>query len=700
MSLFNYFNHLTLSSDQETALAKLETFFESPTQVFMLKGYAGTGKTTLLKGITQYLDNQKKKFQVIAPTGRAAKILREKTGYGKTIHSTIYNLEKISFLQQDKKLEKQTFKFNFPLVELTEETIIIVDESSLISSRENKHELFSFGSDILLHDLLTYSKVSSTKNKIIFVGDPAQLPPVGDNKSWAFIPELFIKKNITFEHVELKDVKRQSDNLILSNAEKLRNCINSENPTLLELDYDAESFIRLNPEDATSKFVECFPIPEVDNGVIISYSNRQCHLNNTAIRSKIFPNNPKVCSGDVIQIINNNYKTYPTDIFNGDFAKIIDVSPSIIPQAAPVFIEGKKETITINYRKVIIRINKLEFEAMIIDDLLHSTQRDLTINQMKAIYINFIMRFDDEQKKREESGLTKYKRYGSEFSEMLINDKFYNAIRCKFGYAITCHKAQGGEWDTVFVDFSGKVSLKKEPLKWCYTAATRGAKQVYAINSPQFNRFTKFQINNIGHITTFPLNAMDFKNVKVSPFHSQKDHLCVSQKYWELSDKLEDTLFEIKSITSTNWLEKYEIMHGENIIILHGSYNNAGIFRNGFQVNSDCDIELKNEIETIFNKDYNYNFDIKYHSENKNLAELYAIMQNFCDELEIKITNIEENSNQYFVNYYLKTDAVCAYIQFYFNIKFELTSALPRSYVAENDIKLIKLIEKLNQYAS
>jgi hypothetical protein len=141
-------------------------------------------------------------------------------------------------------------------------------------------------------------------------------------------------------------------------------------------------------------------------------------------------------------------------------------------------------------------------------------------------------------------------------------------------------------------------------------------------------------------------------------------------------------------------------MHSEKVIILHGSFNNAGIFKNGFNVNSDCDIELKNEIETIFNKDYNYNFDIKYHSENKNLAELYAIMQNFCDELEIKITNIEENSNQYFVNYYLKTDAVCAYIQFYFNIKFELTKALPRSVDGDNDSKLLQLIDKLKNYAS
>jgi tRNA A37 threonylcarbamoyladenosine biosynthesis protein TsaE len=700
MSIFNHFSNINLSNDQEAALKMLEIFIESPKQIFMLKGYAGTGKTTLLKGITQYLDAQKKHFQVMAPTGRAAKILREKTGFGKTIHSSIYDLDRISFLKQDEKLEKQSFKFNFPLIELEEETIIIVDESSLISSRESKHELFSFGTDILLQDLLTYSKVSATKNKIIFVGDPAQLPPVGDDKSWAFIPQLFQKKNLEFVEIELKEVKRQADNLILSNANKLRNCINDENPATLELDFDTNSYIKINPEDAITKYVELFPIPEVDNGVIISYSNRQCYFNNMAIRSKIFPNKLNVCSGDVIQIISNNYRTYPTEIFNGDFAKIIYVSEGVTSLSAPVWTEGIKETIVINYRKVIIRINKLEFEAMIIDDLLHSTERDLSIKQMKAIYINFIMRFDDEQIKREKSGLPKYKRYSSEFSDMLINDKYYNAIRCKFGYAITCHKAQGGEWDTVFVDYSGRVSLKKDPLRWSYTATTRGANQCFAINPPQFNRFSKFQVYDIANITTFPLNALDFKNTIISPFHTAKNHLCVSYKYWEILEKLENTNYIIKSIKSTNWLEKYEIQKGENTIILEGHYNNSGFFKNGFNVVSECDEILKNEIEALFNKNYNYNFDIKYYSENKNLSELYAIMQDYCTELEIKITNIEENNNNYFVNYYLKTESVCAYIQFYYNIKFELTKALPRSYDEDNDTKLIQLIEKLNQYAS
>jgi len=390
---------------------------------------------------------------------------------------------------------------------------------------------------------------------------------------------------------------------------------------------------------------------------------------------------------------------------NGDFAKILKVSEEIVKLTAPVW-NGKNGTakaekiqVTNTFRKVTIRINNTEIEAMVFDDLLHSIDRDLSVLQMKSLYINFIMRFDEIQNEREKKGLVKHKRFSQEFSEMLVNDKYYNAIRCKFGYAITCHKAQGGEWKNCIVDYTGRVSLKKDPLRWSYTATTRASEKCYAINAPQFNQFSKFEILEVGQIANFPKNALNFSSTSFSPYHSEKAALCAHNKYWEIIEKLENTSFKISSITSFDWLERYCLTNEDQIITLEGSYNGAGFFKNGFQVTSICEETIKLEIEAIFNKSYLFNTDLKFTFNNNQFTELYSIMQNFCDELNIVITNVEHNTANFYINYYLHTDAVCAYIQFYYNINYELTKAMPKSFEGNEDEKLLQLLNKLDNYA-
>ncbi|MBK8927319.1 MAG: AAA family ATPase [Crocinitomicaceae bacterium] len=160
----------------------------------------------------------------------------------------------------------------------------------MVSSKESKHELFTFGTGLLLNDLLTYAKISTSNNKLIFVGDPAQLPPVGDNKSLALDPDYFISDhNLCTKTAELTEVVRQNDNLILKNAEKIRNLIFSENRNELKFDYDAESFVQSNPNDFYEHFADSFPTPKVGDGVIIAYSNGQCFHNNIALRESYFP---------------------------------------------------------------------------------------------------------------------------------------------------------------------------------------------------------------------------------------------------------------------------------------------------------------------------------------------------------------------------------------------------------------------------
>ena len=703
MSIFNHFQNISLTSDQQIAVELINTFLESEYNVFMLKGYAGTGKTTLIKGLVSYLEEQKKIFQVMAPTGRAAKILRQKTKYGLTIHKSIYKFDDVDFSKDSSgKLENESYKIIYPLNNLMiENSVLIIDEASMITSRLSEHPIFIFGTDILLNDLLTYAKPHNLKTKIIFVGDPAQLPPVGDNKSMAFESSYFDSLGLSVAETELREVKRQGDNLILKNASLLRDKIQEENPRELFFSYDDSSFVRLNVEDMINRYVDENPIPEMHSGVIISFSNAQCLHNNVAVRKRYFPYNGNITSGDVIQIISNNYSTYPVEVFNGDFAKILKVSENTISQTAPVFVEenGKRirKEITLVFRKVELIVDHFDepFECMIIDSLLNSTNRDLTIDEMKALYINFIIRFDEEQKSRIANGLPVIKRYSEEFKTMMILDPFMNAMRCKYGYAITCHKAQGGEWEKVFVDYSGRVSLHKDPLRWCYTATTRGIETCFAINAPHFNRFSKSKISDIAQIGVIPKTAFRFDNVPVSPYHRENQHLCKSKKYWEVVEALEETNFEIKNIFSQDYLERYSISNGDETIVVDGHHNGAGVFEKGFNVTSGCDDETKNKLEDVFNRPMKFNYNLNYNPSLTILEELYSIMQHICDELEVPITNVEEFVLHKYANYYLQTDSVSSYIQFYFNKDQHLTVAMPKTYKCSEDKKLALILTKL-----
>ena len=708
MSIFNHFKHLNLSPGQETALTMLEAFLDSPVQVFMLKGYAGSGKTTILKGFVEFLKSNKKEFIIMAPTGRAAKVLRDKTGQGLTIHKGIYNFAKLESVNQNAEDDADhSFHYYFPINEAgTSEKIIIVDESSMISSVESKNELFTFGTNFLLNDLLTYARLQTSNSKIIFVGDPAQLPPYGDSKSLALDKVYFNEHGISVEETEMTEVLRQGNNLILENAKKIRELLAVEKRTQLQLQFDNDSFVKTEAVEVVRKYADYFPIPEIGNGIVISFSNAQCYQYNKAIRERIFPEQMDVVSGDLLLINNNNYHTYGAELFNGDIAKVISVDPGIVTQSAPIYCDVNgvkvKRNIKLNFRKIVIRIpsHPNEINCYIIDSLLQSIDRDLSIYEMKALYINFMIRFNEEQKKRKDAGERPFKVGSDEFKQALKNDSFFNALKVKFGYAITCHKAQGGEWDRVFVDYHGRVSLKTDPLRWCYTATTRGINTVFAINTPQFGKLDKFKFAAIGAIGTLPNDALALNSGTISPFHNTLDHKCKSFKYWEILEKLENTDYQIKKVESLGGYQERYFIEKEGLEIrLEGYHKLSGHFIDPFRVINNVDMIVKTEIENIFNSEFNQSFPLNYIPEFEFLADLYSMIQSCCDELNITITNIVKGSNNY-VNYYLKTDSQCSYIQFYYNARGQLTTAIPKTFNCSNDKKLQDLIQKLLEYAS
>ena len=696
MNIKSFFQ-IILNPDQEKVIQNLENFLESKDSVFILKGYAGTGKTTLIKGLIDALKVENKKFVLCAPTGRASKILRNKTGYGNTIHSTIYDFDNlITINSENEDFAEHSFQFSFPIIKLQENTIIIVDEASMISSKESKNELFNFGTNILLNDLLTFAQLHNSHNKMIIIGDPAQLPPVGDNNSWALEKSFFDDKKILAREVFLTQVMRQNNNLILENAMSIRKCIENPNHKELKFQFDEDSCINFNNKNVVNKYCELFPYPDFENGIIINFSNAQNYWYNKEIRENYFPNSSNIAVGDIVQIISNNYHKYKTEIYNGEFAKVLAVGETI-SQSAPVYVEvngeRKKKTITLLYRKVTLRLPDFDddIEAYINDSLLESTARDLTIDEMKAVYINTVMRF------KESHPHSKIK--SEEFKNFLKSDDFYNAIRVKYGYSITGHKSQGGEWKSVFVDYFGRVSLRKDPLRWAYTVTTRASENLYAINFPEFGQFYKLKFSNIGNIAHLPNDAFNFDKVPTSPLHKNNEHKCKSWLFWNILSKIEDSEFNIEYIKSEEYLEKYTFRYFDELIIVHFHHKQSGFFEKDFEITSNK-TSATERLETLLSKRNEVIFPFEYKATLPFLEGLHNIVSASCNDLDIRIFNISENIDKYYINYYFETSNKISYIQFFFNKNGEFSTAMPKTFGDINDEKLFNLIEKIKEYAT
>lgn len=701
MPLKSHFQNLSLTPDQDAALDNLSAFLRGNDHIFILQGYAGTGKTTLIKGIKDYLNAEQKQVQLMAPTGRAAKVLRDKTGLGKTIHKSIYNFKDLQIKKGEEKNDLSLF-YQFPIdYPESDGQILIVDEASMISSRENKNEFFRFGTDILLNDLLTFTKLPNSSFKTIFVGDTAQLPPVGDNTSKALEPSYFESLGLKVMTSKLTTIRRQENNAILQNATKFRKLIGEDSKPELSLIADKKSFLKIENTEVTKKYTEFFPNPEIGQGVIISFSNKQCLEYNSSVREKIFPNKKTVTVGDLLMVNQNNYNSYEADFLNGETIKVVDISTETIPRKnIPVYVtvNGKKikKHVSLTFRKITVRKEAYDndINCFIIDSLLNSPHRGLSVEEFKALYIDFKIRFDEGQKNRKENK----KGNNAIFKESLKNDPFFNALQVKYGYAITCHKAQGGEWDKVFVDYFGRTSLKDDPLRWAYTATTRAVNACYATNEPNVKTFSKFQINEIQPLTNIPQEARSFDNVPISPYHSENDHRAKSFKFWEIEEKIQDSPFQIKNVESLGgYQERYTISFQDNEDQFDVHHNKAGVFKKFKAVHPEH-FNWNSEVEELLNKKHQLTFNVDYKPSLPVLKKLYGIMQMAASENDVSITNIVEKANNYYVVYYLKTAASCALIQFYFNGKQQITRAMPNSALQGEDEPFKALIQKINAY--
>src|SRR5690554_2567821 len=261
MIIFNHFKHINLTSDQQNAVERIDAFLKSDEKVFILQGYAGSGKTTLLKGIIDFLDAERKLHQLMAPTGRAAKVINQKTGYpGSTIHRAIYNFDELKEIKEGEDESNISYLYQYKLYENPDakNSILIVDEASMLSDVYNEGEFFRFGTGQLMYDLMSYGSIQNpdAKSKVIFIGDPAQLPPIGMNFSPALSQDYLLEKyGLKSSIVEMKEVKRQdANNAILDSATKIRQCLTSGHFNDFDLRENKRDIVNIQIQD----FVETY----------------------------------------------------------------------------------------------------------------------------------------------------------------------------------------------------------------------------------------------------------------------------------------------------------------------------------------------------------------------------------------------------------------------------------------------------------
>lgn len=698
---------MILTGQQKEAFNRIQQFLESDKRIFILKGYAGTGKTTLIQHLVTQLDRKQKSFQVMAPTGRAAKILRDKTknkeknrdGYGTTIHKAIYNYDDVKIIEDsEKSIEGLSYKYYFPVIKAeSARHLVIVDEASMVSEKENKQELYQSGTDRLLPDLLTYIGHSKT-NKILFIGDPAQLPPVGENESKALSENYFSEIGLTYDTFELTEVVRQtSESTILKNSVKIRGLLAKERNDRNSLKFDyANDFVNVDELDMLSMYLKDNPKPGLENGVIINYKNRDCLSYNREIRKHYFPNKESIQSGDILLNTKNVYGTFGAYVYNGDLVQVVDVEEETQTQSARIYVEEEgqkvKKLFSFRFRTVSIVTpdQTVPIQVKIIDSMLEEPEGALSTDQMRALFVNFVMRFEEEQKIRKEQGLPYYNRKSDVYKEMLNGDPFFNALHVKYGYSITCHKAQGGEWDTAYVNFNGKVGMSDDHLRWSYTALTRGKEKLYALNPPNTTTFSKITFNTISPLKKLPPEAIQFGEVSETPFHNSDRHPAKRQTFFDVKEKLKGTPYSINRVDSSDFLEMYYIQTKEGEVRVDAGHDKAGVFK-PFKTSSQDD--QFDDLIRLMNAESKREFECNYSPSQEYFQQLYKKVHSCCTQHDVSIISVVEKPESYYVIYYLSIQGTYAAIQFNFKANGQFTTANPRIMDMRKRDILLKLID-------
>jgi hypothetical protein len=483
-----------LTDDQKGCVAALESFLaDDKRRIFLLKGYAGTGKTFLAKGLTEFFLAQGRSFRMAAPTGRAAKVISEKTGQeARTLHGLIYNYGDLKeYSDGVNEPGAETFKFYAGISPNHDRanTVYIVDEASMVSDVYSESEFFRSGSGYLLQDLFEYLSFHQSDNdrKLIFLGDPAQLPPVGMTSSPA-LDAAYLRGKFGLEatEYELKEVVRQkAESGVLRNALPLREGLATGTFGGLSIAF-GDDVIRTEPDEVLSLYLQARQASNPNAAILITHTNSEAAGYNRAIRGRLFPGRDFVAAGDRLIVTANTFLGGHF-LANGEFVEVLEAETAVESRSVTLRRHnretGRVETqeVTLTFRDLRLAVPLLDGEEMVVDakvldDHLHGNLGGLTPKEQTALYIDFKRRHPQLRPDKDREL----------FRTALRQDPYFNALRTKFGYAVTCHKAQGGEWNQVFVACPTRQNPRTaDYFRWLYTAITRASEKLHLVNPPQ-----------------------------------------------------------------------------------------------------------------------------------------------------------------------------------------------------------------------
>ena len=424
-------------------------------RIFLLNGYAGTGKTTIISAFVAALKELGIKTILLAPTGRAAKVLSHYSrAEALTIHKRIY---------RERSLADYESKFS---LDYNKErgAIFIVDEASMLSNSSNDE---TFGSGDLLEDLVTYVR-SGKECRLILVGDDAQLPPVGDDFSPALDPSTLLRYG-DVEYGTMDEVVRQShDSGILFNATMLRCMLENHIFEIPKFDTSYPDFKSLQGGELLEMLQDCYDRYGRDETIVVTRSNKRANRYNEGIRRYNLSAEEEIESGDMLMVVKNNYHYAEHDenspmtfVANGDVMRLKRIR-RFEDFYGFRFIDAQVE---------FPDYDDYQMDIKIMLDTLASESPSLTREQSKSLFYEVEKDYLDIK--------SKAKRYRA-----IRENSHFNAMQVKFAYAVTCHKAQGGQWKAVFVDrcLFGDEEMSKDMLRWLYTAITRATERVYLVN--------------------------------------------------------------------------------------------------------------------------------------------------------------------------------------------------------------------------
>ena len=458
------------TSEQTVAMNRLALFVNDPAprQVFLMKGYAGTGKTVMISALVRALAKGRRRVVLMAPTGRAAKVFSNTSGFPAcTIHKKIYRQKSI--------VDMGSFQLDR---NMHEHTVFLVDEASMISNEGLSGS--TFGTGRLLDDLISYV-YSGVDCRLLMLGDQAQLPPVGEHESPGLSAQVLSSYGLKVSEFCLENVMRQmQESGILYNATILRDYargIGEPGGFRFKLDGFSD-VVRISGSDLIETLSGCYSRDGIDETMVLCRSNKRANIYNNGIRNTILDREDELNRGDCVMIVKNNYywtdklvadegadsyMNLPSFIANGDIAVIRRV-------------RRQREMYGFRFEDAVLSFpdyDDLEMDVTLLMDTLHSESPSLTREESDRLFNSVMEDYADIPSKKKRM-------------ENLRENRCFNALQIKYAYAVTCHKAQGGQWKNIFIDqgFVPEDGRDEEYYRWLYTALTRATQTVYLVNWP------------------------------------------------------------------------------------------------------------------------------------------------------------------------------------------------------------------------